>query len=87
MSRLSNGWKVPESLEDKKELLESYQKNVNSMESENPLTIFREHMDNGLLFKAGLQDAMNQLTTFANLYMSIIELKEEISKQTKGDSN
>ncbi|ABZ98782.1 hypothetical protein EHQ92_16810 [Leptospira biflexa] len=87
MSRLSNGWKVPESLSDKKELLDSYQKTVNSMESENPLTIFREHMDNGLLFKAGLQDAMNQLTTFANLYMSIIELKEEISKQTKGDSN
>ncbi|XDD45768.1 hypothetical protein AB3N60_13765 [Leptospira sp. WS39.C2] len=85
MSRLSNGWKVPESLEDKKELLESYQKTVESMESENPLTIFREHMDNGLLFKAGLQDAMNQLTTFANLYMSIIELKEEITKQTKGD--
>lgn len=85
MSRLSNGWKVPESLEDKKELLESYQKTVESMESENPLTIFREHMDNGLLFKAGLQDAMNQLTTFANLYMSIIELKSEITKQTKGD--
>lgn len=83
MSRLSNGWKVPESLEDKKELLESYQKTVESMESENPLTIFREHMDNGLLFKAGLQDAMNQLTTFANLYMSITELKEEIKKQTK----
>ncbi|MGV3667705.1 MAG: hypothetical protein ACO1NV_16385 [Leptospira bouyouniensis] len=87
MSRLSNGWKVPESLEDKKELLESYQNTVNSMESENPLTIFREHMDNGLLFKAGLQDAMNQLTTFANLYMSIIELKEEIKKQTKGNGD
>ncbi|TGL70698.1 hypothetical protein [Leptospira jelokensis] len=83
MSRLSNGWKVPESLEEKKELLESYLNTVNGMESENPLTIFREHMDNGLLFKAGLQDAMNQLTTFANLYMSIIELKEEIKKQSK----
>ncbi|TGK88076.1 hypothetical protein EHQ23_04315 [Leptospira bourretii] len=84
MSRLSNGWKIPESLDDKIELMESYQKTVGSMESENPLTIFREHMDNGLLFKAGLQDAMNQLTTFANLYMSIIELKKEIEKQTKG---
>ncbi|TGL39885.1 hypothetical protein [Leptospira perdikensis] len=83
MSRLSNGWKVPETLLDKKELMESYQKTVESMEAENPLTIFREHMDNGLLFKAGLQDAMNQLTTFANLYMSIIELKAEIEKQTK----
>ncbi|XDD42137.1 hypothetical protein AB3N58_12635 [Leptospira sp. WS60.C2] len=87
MSRLSNGWKVPESLEDKIELLDSYQKTVESMESENPLTIFREHMDNGLLFKAGLQDAMNQLTTFANLYMSIIELKAEIQKQNKGNGN
>lgn len=57
------------------------------MESENPLTIFREHMDNGLLFKAGLQDAMNQLTTFANLYMSILELKEEIKKQSKGNGD
>lgn len=82
MGRLSNGWKVPESLSDKKELMESYQKTVESMEAENPLTIFREHMDNGLLFKAGLQDAMNQLTTFANLYMSIIELKAEIEKQS-----
>lgn len=62
--------------------MESYQKTVESMEAENPLTIFREHMDNGLLFKAGLQDAMNQLTTFANLYMSIIELKAEIEKQS-----
>ena len=84
MSRLSNGWKIPESLDDKIELMESYQKTVGSMEAENPLTIFREHMDNGLLFKAGLQDAMNQLTTFANLYMSIIEIKKEIEKQTKG---
>ncbi|MBM9546553.1 hypothetical protein JWG40_05960 [Leptospira sp. 201903074] len=85
MSRLSNGWKVPESLVDKQELMESYQKTVESMEAENPLSIFREHMDNGLLFKAGLQDAMNQLTTFANLYMSIIELKAEIEKQTKNN--
>ncbi|MDF3821373.1 hypothetical protein P3G55_15830 [Leptospira sp. 96542] len=82
MSRLSNGWKIPESLVEKQELMESFQTTVMEMEKENPLTIFREHMDNGLLFKAGLQDATNQLTTFANLYMSILELKAEIQKQS-----
>lgn len=78
MSRLSNGWKIPVTLAEKQELLESFEKTITSMESENPLTIFREHMDSGLLFKAGLQDATNQLTTFANLYMSVLELRDAI---------
>lgn len=79
--RLSNGWKIPSSLEEMKELRSSFLKTIQDMESENPLSIFREHMENGLLFKAGLQDALNQVNTFANLYMSAIELQEEIKKK------
>ncbi|TGN20990.1 hypothetical protein [Leptospira idonii] len=82
-SRLSNGWKIPQSLDEKKEMFASFQKTLSEMESENPLTVFREHMENGLLFKAGLQDALNQLNTFANLYASASELKEAISKEEK----
>jgi hypothetical protein len=83
MSRLSNGWKIPESLTEKRELLASFEKTIGEMESENPLTIFREHMESGLLFKAGLQDAMNQLTTFANLCMSATELRDAIKSSSE----
>ena len=83
MSRLSNGWKIPGSLEEMQEMLNSFQKTIFEMESENPLVIFREHMENGLLFKAGLQDALNQINTYANLYASASELKEAIVKWEK----
>lgn len=86
MSRLTNGWKIPIGLAEKQELLASFTKTVEEMESENPLLVFREHMDAGLLFKAGLQDAMNHLTTYANLYMSILELREAIQKETNNIS-
>jgi len=74
MSRLTNGWKIPSSPQERRELRESFAKTVREMESENPILIFKEHMENGLLHKAALQDSMNQLTTYANLYQSIKEL-------------
>lgn len=78
MSRLSNGWKIPSDLEEMREMKASFEKTIQEMESENPLTIFREHMESGLLFKAGLQDALNQVNTFANLYISAAELQQAI---------
>ncbi|MDZ4725957.1 MAG: hypothetical protein SH817_07360 [Leptospira sp.] len=82
-SRLSNGWKIPTELSEMKEMHSSFLKTLNEMELENPLTVFREHMENGLLFKAGLQDATNQLNTYANLYMSAMELRDAITKVEK----
>ncbi|TGL62202.1 hypothetical protein EHQ58_03080 [Leptospira ognonensis] len=79
MSRLSNGWKIPTDIAEMKEMKASFEKTIHEMESENPLTIFREHMESGLLFKAGLQDALNQVNTFANLYISASELQEAIN--------
>lgn len=80
MSRLTNGWKIPVSIDEKRELKQSYDKTLREMESENPILIFKEHMQNGLLHKAALQDALNQLTTYANLYQSAKELEELIAK-------
>jgi hypothetical protein len=80
MSRLSNGWKIPTEISEMIEMQTSFEKTLKEMESENPLTIFREHMENGLLFKAGLQDALNQINTFANLYISSMELKTAIAE-------
>jgi len=77
---LTNGWKIPTDIQEMKTMKESFEKTLLEMESENPLTIFREHMENGLLFKAGLQDALNQVNTYANLFISSLELKEAISK-------
>ena len=85
MSRLSNGWKIPTEISEMKEMKESFEKTLREMESENPLTIFREHMENGLLFKAGLQDALNQVNTFANLLVSATELNEAITKAESKD--
>jgi hypothetical protein len=76
MEKLSNGWKIPSSTDEIKALLADFERNITEMEKENPLTIFRENMENGILFKAALQDAMNQLNTFSNLYMSAAELRE-----------
>jgi len=80
VSRLSNGWKIPVSLEEMREMKSSFDKTISEMELENPLIIFREHMENGLLFKAGFQDALNHLQTYSNLYMSSIELRDAILK-------
>ncbi len=77
---MTNGWKIPTDIQEMKTMKESFEKTLLEMESENPLTIFREHMENGLLFKAGLQDALNQVNTYANLFISSLELKEAISK-------
>jgi len=82
---LSNGWKIPTEISEMKEMKESFEKTLREMESENPLTIFREHMENGLLFKAGLQDALNQVNTFANLLVSATELNEAITKAESKD--
>lgn len=83
MSRLSNGWKIPADLPEMDKMYVSFKETLSEMESENPLTIFREHMENGLLFKSGLQDALNQLNTYANLYVSAQELKAAIDKIAK----
>jgi len=80
LSRLSNGWKIPTEISEMRKMKESFEKTLSEMESENPLVVFREHMENGLLFKAGLQDALNQVNTFANLFMSASELNEAIKK-------
>jgi hypothetical protein len=80
LSRLSNGWKIPAEISEMKEMRDSFEKTLREMESENPLIIFREHMENGLLFKAGLQDSLNQINTYANLFMSALELKDAIAK-------
>ena len=83
MIKLTNGWNVPGELEEMKNMLSDFQRNLAQMENENPLTIFRENMENGLLYKASLQDAMNQLNTYTSLYISSMELKELISKKLK----
>lgn len=82
MEKLSNGWKVPAGEDEIKALLADFERNMTEMEKENPLTIFRENMENGILFKAALQDAMNQLNTFSNLYLSAAELKEILTKKS-----
>ena len=57
-------------------MLRDFEKNLNEMELENPILIFKENMQKGILFKAASLDANNQLTTYINLYMSAIELRE-----------
>jgi hypothetical protein len=81
MATLSNGWKVPTDKEEMKTLLIDFERNINQMEKENPLTIFKENMENGILYKASVQDAMNHLNTFTSLYLSAMELREIISKK------
>ncbi len=81
MATLSNGWKVPTDNEEMKTLLIDFERNINQMEKENPLTIFKENMENGILYKASVQDAMNHLNTFTSLYLSAMELREIISKK------
>ena len=83
MIKLTNGWKVPGELEEMNNMLSDFQRNLAQMENENPLTIFRENMEKGLLYKASLQDAMNQLNTYTSLYISSMELKELISNKLK----
>jgi hypothetical protein len=81
MATLSNGWKVPTDTEEMKTLLDDFERNIVQMEKENPLTIFKENMENGILYKASLQDATNHLNTFTSLYLSAMELREMISKK------
>jgi hypothetical protein len=64
-----------------KTLLNDFERNIVQMEKENPLTIFRENMENGILYKASVQDATNHLNTFTSLYLSAMELREMISKK------
>jgi hypothetical protein len=81
MGTLSNGWKVPTDIEEMKILLNDFERNIVQMEKENPLTIFKENMENGILYKASLQDATNHLNTFTSLYLSAMELREMIIKK------
>jgi hypothetical protein len=81
MATLSNGWKIPTDKEEMKTLLNDFERNIVQMEKENPLAIFRENMENGILYKASVQDAMNHLNTFTSLYLSAMELREMISKK------
>ena len=76
MKTLSNGWKIPTDRDMALEMLRYFEKNLNEMELENPILIFKENMQKGILFKAASLDANNQLTTYINLYMSAIELRE-----------
>ena len=76
MKTLSNGWKIPTDRDMALEMLRDFEKNLNEMELENPILIFKENMQKGILFKAASLDANNQLTTYINLYMSAIELRE-----------
>ncbi len=76
MKTLSNGWKIPTDRDKALEMLRDFEKNLNEMELENPILIFKENMQKGILFKAASLDANNQLTTYINLYMSAIELRE-----------
>ena len=64
-----------------KTLLDDFERNIVQMEKENPLIIFKENMENGILYKASLQDATNHLNTFTSLYLSAMELREMISKK------
>lgn len=81
MGTLSNGWKIPTDIEEMKILLNDFERNIVQMEKENPLTIFKENMENGILYKASLQDATNHLNTFTSLYLSAMELREMIIKK------
>ena len=76
MKTLSNGWKIPTDRDKALEMLRDFEKNLNEMELENPILIFKENMQKGILFKAASLDANNQLTTYINLYMSAIELRQ-----------
>lgn len=83
MSKLSNGWNIPTEINKMQEMLDDFQRNLKEMEKDNPLTIFRENMESGLLYKASLQDALNQLNTYTSLYISAVELSEIIFKKKK----
>ncbi len=76
MKTLSNGWKIPTDKDKALEMLKDFEKNLKEMELENPILIFKENIQNGILFKAASLDANNHLTTYINLYISTIELKE-----------
>ncbi|PJE01591.1 MAG: hypothetical protein CK427_10575 [Leptospira sp.] len=78
--RLTNLMKVPETLVLAEELLASLQKTLIELENpdENPVTIFKKNMEEGFLFPAALKDATNAVTVYANIYQSILELKEII---------
>ncbi len=82
MEKLSNGWKIPSDINEIKALLADFERNILEMEKENPLTLFRENMENGILYKAALQDATNQLSTFSSLYLSAAELREILAKKS-----
>ncbi|NCN09032.1 MAG: hypothetical protein GW938_04225 [Leptospira sp.] len=76
--RLTNLMKVPETKSLAEELLASLQKTLVELENpeENPCLVFKQNMEEGFLFPAALKDASNAVTVYANIYQSIIELKE-----------
>ena len=74
--RLPNGFPIPDIFEEQKKLLQSMKDSLVSMESENPLQVFRENMESGFLIKAAQTDAQNALNTFVQLYLSAEELKK-----------
>lgn len=79
--KLTNGWNVPSTLEEMEEQYREFSRNLTEMEKENPLIIFRENMENGIIYKASLQDASNHLSTYSSLYISTKELEELIIKK------
>jgi hypothetical protein len=79
MKTLSNGWKFPTDKEKASEMLRDFEKNLKEMELENPILIFKDNIQNGILFKAASLDANNHLTTYINLYMSAMELREYLN--------
>ncbi len=80
MKTLSNGWKIPADRSQALEMLNDFEKNLKEMELENPIFIFKDNMQNGILFKAASLDATNHLTTYINLFMSAQELREYINQ-------
>ncbi len=76
--RLTNLMKIPDTKSQAQELLLSLEKTLQELEKpkENPCLVFKTNMEEGFLFPAALKDAVNAVTEYANLYQSILELKE-----------
>jgi len=76
--RLTNLMKIPETKPLAEELLTSLQRTLVELENpeENPCLIFKQNMEDEFFFPAALKDATNAVTVYANIYQSILELKE-----------
>jgi hypothetical protein len=80
MKTLSNGWKIPTDKNQALDMLKDFEKNLREMELENPIMIFKDNIQSGILFKAASLDANNHLMTYINLYMSAQELREYLNQ-------